>query len=724
MRAETSAIRLSVLGVTVLALFAALFGRLWFLQVAASPGLEVKVADNRVRTVALPPPRGRIIDSLGRVLADNRQGLSVVVDQNEIRNAKKRAALFTVLAGALRKFPEDLEARYQSPDYPRLLPLPLAEDIPEPEALWIRERIVDYPGVDVVESSARSYRYAPTASAIVGYLGKIQKETVKKYTDKGYQQNELVGIAGVEKTFEDELRGKPGFRKVEIDSNNRVVREVERVDPTPGNDVQLTIDLQQQQYTELILQAELVKRRQERPQRDVSLITGELTGPEKPKFTAPDGAVVVEDATNGEIVALASNPGFDNRWYDGKSDGKTLSALFGFDEVENDQGEATKIPRNGSPLFDRTVSGTFAIGSTMKLFTAIAGIRNGLIDPKAKFDDTGKWKMPQCEAAEPGGCDKKNAGGAVYGKVTLSDALTVSSDAYFYDLGARLWLETAVGTYPLQSELRRFGMGSQLGIKLPGEQAGRVPDAAAKKALADAGVIDKFAGSKFFTGDNVNLAIGQGLTSITPLQLANAYAGFANGGTVWRPRIVKALYAPGMPDRTFGLADLSKGQKIKVYDPEIFGQVDLPAEITEPIRDGLKRVLYDSLDNGQPSTARDTFKDWDQESYPIWGKTGTAQIDSNDWNDTSLFASFGGPKENPSKYAVASIIEKAGFGGQASAPTVRCIWTALSHPEVMPGLVPIVALDRTKVVPRQWTTPENFDASCLDVQFALNRREH
>jgi penicillin-binding protein 2 len=725
-RAETSAIRLSVLGVTVLGLFAALFSRLWFLQVAAAPGLEVTVASNRIRTVALPPARGRILDVVGRVVADNRQGLSVVIDQNEIRNTKKRAALFGLLAGPLNRSVDELQARYDSNEYSRLLPLPLAEDVSETDAMWIRERIVDYPGVDVVVSTQRSYRFAPTGSNIVGYMGKIQKETLKKYTDKGYQQNELVGIYGVEKSFEDELRGTPGFRKVQVDSNNRVVREVERVEPIPGNDIQLTVDLKMQQYVELILQSELVKRRQERPPRDTDFINGGKKGPEKQNFSAPDGAVVLEDATNGAIVAMASNPGFDSRWYDGKTSGAVLSKLFGFDEVENaDGGDPIKIARNNSPLFDRAVSGTFSIGSTMKLFTSIAGIRNGMIDSKTTFVDTGKWTMPGCDKTEPSGCDKQNAGGAVYGKVNLSDAIMVSDDTYFYDLGARLWLETAQGTDPLQNELRHFGMGSTLGIRLPGEQAGLIPDKEAKKKLAEAGIIDKFAGSKYFTGDNVNLAIGQGLLGVTPLQLANAYGAFANGGTVWRPRVVKALYESGTPDLTYGLADLAHATKIKDYDPEIVNHVDLPAEIVEPIRDGLRRVLYDQLPNGQAATAKDTFSDWDFGAFPIWGKTGTAQVGENkDWNDTSLFASFGGPPDNPAKYAVASIIEKAGFGGQASAPLVKCIWTALSQPDVVPELLPISTLDRNQVVPRLWTIPEKFDASCLKIDFALDRKEH
>ena len=727
MRAETSGIRLSILGVTVIGLFAALFSRLWFLQVAAEPGLERIVASNRIRTVPLPPTRGRILDEKGRVLADNRQGLSVVVDRNGIRSAKKRFAAFHDLSGPLNKTVAEMEARYKDVLYDPLLPLPLAEDVPETMAIFLRERIIDYPGVDVVDSGQRSYRYSPVASAIVGYMGKIQKGSERTYSkENGYAPNDLVGIYGIEKSFEQELRGKPGSRRVEIDSNNRVVRVLDQVDPEPGLDVQLTIDIKKQQYAEQILNAEILKRRGERPPGKRSLIDGTV-GPAGQLFEAPEGAVSVL-TTTGDVVALASYPSFDNRWYDGKTDGKTLETLFGSHDGIDESGQKVVIPNNGAPLVDRSISTQFAIGSTMKLFTSIAAIRNGILDPSSKFEDTGKWSMPGCKPGEPIACDLTNAGGAVYGTINLSDALSVSSDAYFYTLGASLWLDTPVGSNALQSELRSFGFGSRLGIALPGEASGLIPDAELKKALAKKGAIGKFEGSKYFTGDNVNLAIGQGLLGITPLQLANGYASFANGGTVWKPRIVKAIYEPGTPDLTFGLADVKNAKKVRDVEREKLNQVILSDEMVHPIKKGLRGVLSGGTfgTQFQPSTAGDTFKDWAFDDFPIWGKTGTAQIDSKDDHDTSLFASFGGPKDEEPKYAVASILKQSGFGGQASAPLVRCIWTALMDEKNIPELPPVAPLDKSNVIPRSWTVPVGFDASCLEVQFKVgsSRAEH
>jgi penicillin-binding protein 2 len=313
----------------------------------------------------------------------------------------------------------------------------------------------------------------------------------------------------------------------------------------------------------------------------------------------------------------------------------------------------------------------------------------------------------------------------VYGEVNLAEALAVSSDAYFYTLGESLWVEQTQTVNALQTELRNFGMGKKLGIDLPNETGGLVPDAEVKKALAKRGVIGKFEGSQYFTGDNVQLAIGQGLLGVTPLQLANGYATFANGGTLYKPRIAKAIYAPGTPDLAYGLADVEHAAKVRDIPVEKLGDIDLPEDMTAPIKKGLRGVLLEDQVNGKTATAAETFKGWDFEEFPIWGKTGTAQgLDQKSEFDTSLFASFGGPKDEPPKYAVASILKEAGFGGQASAPVVKCIWTALMDEKNLPELMPVTPLDRANPQPRSWADLPGFDASCLNVEFKSNRREN
>jgi penicillin-binding protein 2 len=713
MRVETSGIRLSVLGVTVLALFAALFARLWFLQVAASPGLEQRVASNRIKTVPLLPTRGRIYDRTGRTLADNKRRLVVVADQSKLRGDKARALAFTRLAGALQTQPEVFEERYQSKKYNRLLPLPLAEDVTEVVAGYLAERVDDYPGISVEVQSARVYRYSPIASQIVGYTGQIQAETVKEYQVKGYALDELVGVAGAEKGFEDVLRGKPGSETVEIDSaTNKRIRVISRVEPEPGADVQLAIDLKVQQYAEQIVAAELQARRLEAPPVQQRIDGTIVRVPDK--FKAPVGSAVVEDANTGEIIAMASYPTYDNRWFDGSTPPAKLESLFGLETLP----DGTKKPRFDGPLFNRAVSGTYQIGSTMKLFTSLAAMRYDrfdkdghlvgkvLNDPNAKYFDIGTWTLPadQCSSDEPAGCTKKNAGKTQYGPVNLAEAIAVSSDAYFYELGAQLWISTGKGTNALQTELRSFGFGRRLGTDLPGEQTGLVPDAEVKKELARQHIINKFDGSKYFTGDNVNLGIGQGLFGATPLQLVNGYGAFANGGSVFRPLIGRGIWEPGAIDSESGKVDFRKMTLRTSIDPQVISTVDLTPEMVTPVKEGLHLVVQrfqvpgvPGAGNPQRSTAFHVFAGYDHTGYPIFGKTGTAQTgDQKDEKDTSLFVAFGGLAGQAPQYSIGAVIEQAGFGAGAAAPVVRCLFEAMRNPDTLPEPTQSLPLDKVR----------------------------
>lgn len=726
MRAETSGIRLSVLGITVLVLFSALFGRLWFLQVAASPGLEQRVVANRIRTVQLLPVRGRILDRQGRVLADNRRALSVVIDQSKIRRDRPRAEIFQRLAGVLQVQPEDLEARYDSDKYNRLLPLPLAEDVSEQVAGFLAERSDDYPGVMVNEEFVRSYRFAPIGSQIVGYMGQIQLESAELYEAKGYEANEVVGVAGVEQSFQDILRGTPGFQKVEIDSLNRVVRTVEQVDPVAGRDIQLTIDLKLQTYAEQIVLEQLQRRRGERALNKVSKITGEIVQEGK-FFAAPVGSTVVQDTRTGEILAMASLPTFDNRWFSIGTSPAKLNALFGTEVVDGKE-----KPRFNGPLFSRAISGQYQIGSTMKLLTATAAMRYTSVktgekilpDPYAKFEDRGTWQLPedQCDTREPGGCSKRNAGGAVYGPVNLADALAVSSDAYFYELGARLWIETEEGSNALQTELRAFGFGRRSGVDLPGEQPGLVPDADVKKELARQHVITRFEGSRYFTGDNVNLGIGQGLLGVTPLQLTNAYAAFANGGTLLKPQIARGIWEPGSTEGSPFQADFRKMTIEREIRPEVLATIDVPPEMVKPIVQGLEDVVRKYKVNGQVSTAGSVFESYDLEGYPVWGKTGTAQTGNNeDEKDTSLFTGVGGPAGEAPHYAITAVMEEAGFGARAAAPVVRCLFEALRFPDRLPEPSQSYPLDPNQTLPAVLPALEEGNTICLNIVFGEAR---
>jgi penicillin-binding protein 2 len=611
---------------------------------------------NQVRTVPLAPMRGRILDRDGRILADNTSTLNVTIDRAAIKDKVNRASLFARLAGPLKTTPDELQKRYDSGKYSPYEPLPLAEDVDESTAVFLKERREDYPGVEVEEGFQRKYRYAPIASQIVGYMGAISKQTQDQYVRKGYQLNDRVGVAGVEQTYEGELHGNPGFIKYAVDARNRVLGVVERVEPVPGNDVQLTIDLKLQLYTEQILQAGIQSART----HEVTVTGTDLkpvsTGQ---TFSAPAGAAVIQDPNTGEVLAMASYPTFDNRWFVNNISDEKVQQLF---------------PAERSPLVNRAISGQYAIGSTMKLFTSIAALQSGqLNDGNYVYDDKGTYEIPDCYDLR-NGCVKKNSGGLKPGKIDLPNALAMSSDDYFYRLGVGMWQTAEKNVF--QNTLGQFGFGKGTGIDLPYEFPGRVPTKELKKQLAEDKVIDP-EDADYFVGDNVNLAIGGGLFAASPLQLVNGYSTFANGGDHLQARVAAAVLAPGAPTSSPGQVDLSQAQPTKQFGAVVVNHVDIPQDWQANITRGLVGVL--KKNTFPTGTAYKTFLDYGYDSFPIAGKTGTAQAGTNEpEKDSSLFVGFGPIGGTRPNYTIGAVIERGGFGAEGAAPVVKCLFDAVS----------------------------------------------
>ena len=260
MAADKRAARLGVLALVATLLFGAMGTRLWFLQTVQADSLQQVVDARKTKTVRLTPERGRIFDNDGRILADNQPVLSVAVDWEVINRQTDRAALFNRLSGWVNVPVEEMEARYDGNRYSRYKPLPIADDVDENVAIAIRERSEDFPGVSIERGWKRVYPYAPLASHVVGYMGAITAEDEAHYDGLGYDTSlggENVGRAGVELSYEEQLHGKWGEVTYEVDAANRIVREISRSEPVNGMDVQLSIDLDLQQYTERLLQTQL-----------------------------------------------------------------------------------------------------------------------------------------------------------------------------------------------------------------------------------------------------------------------------------------------------------------------------------------------------------------------------------------------------------------------------------------------------------------------------------
>ena len=694
MATESTASRLKILGSVALVLSSLLCVRLWFLQAVDAPGLEVRVQEVRTRTIKLTPERGRIFDLKGRVVASNERLLTITMDRGVIAKDLSRAQMWDRLSGALGMSFKQLEDRYKSKRYDQLQPLPLKEDVSEDLAVYLRERSEDYPGIDIREDWRREYPYAPMASHVLGFLGAIRESESSYYKNLGYDPDARVGQFGVEQTYESVLRGTPGYVKYEVDSLGRFLRQLDRKEAVPGFDIQLTIDLDIQQFTERALQNEIMVRR--RTEAPTILLNGEPDPayPEITYYKAPAGSSVVLNHATGEVVAMASYPNFDNRWFNAGISSEKFGELF----------PTTKDP-DLSILVNRAISGRYNLGSAFKPFVAFAALNTGQLAGGLKYSlrDQGTYKLQsipdeRCQLNVK--CVFKNANcgnGAPckYGRINMETALAVSSDVFFYKIGEEIFTQT--GNRPvLEEQVRLFGFGSPTEIDLPYEYIGTVPSLALKKRLAADGAIAKEEGKGYYVGDNVQFSIGQGLLSASPLQLAVAYGALGNGGKVLRPRVVRAIWAPGTPNGKSGRVDLTAGTIVQNFiDPQLLNDVGMREEIREAIVGGLTRVITGpgvTSDIYHSTTGEKLFRSYPKRALPIAGKTGTAQGAGNlPWNDSSVFGAFS--KDPAQPYTAVAYLEKSGYGSRAAAPVVKCVFTALAGKVRVDPAVPADPLD-------------------------------
>lgn len=725
MAIDRRATRLGVLALVGVTLFSLLGVRLWFLQTVKADELQESVTFAKTRTIAIAPERGRVFDADMRILADNERVLTVGIDWQVLRRKSQRDEMFRRLSGWVDVPIEEMERRFDSNVYSPFLPMPIREDIDEQTAIALLERIEDFPGVEIMEDWRRVYPYAPHAAHVVGYMGAITAEQLDDKLDEGYLRNERIGQFGVELEMEQVLHGAWGYRKVEVDGANRPVRVIEEVPPVNGFDVQLTIDLDIQQYAEQLLETTLEKRRTQLAPNpkvrkpDGSLQRMDLDQGESVPYKAPAGSTVVMNYETGEVVAMASYPTFDNRWFEAGLSGSKFSEIF---PSEDEFGEP--IDPDESILVNRAIQGRYNLGSTFKLFTAYAALNSGLISSGEYYNDTGTYRLSRAAVSNQAACDSglircefKNAicsyngRPCVYGAVNVEDALAVSSDAFFYRIGDQIMVQNDFQPI-LQEEVRRFGFGADTGIELPFEFDGTVPDAELKRKYADLGVISEDEGIGYFVGDNVQLAIGQGLLSATPLHLATGYGAVANGGFVFQPTIIDSIWQPGTPDGEPGFADAIRGSVFSdESDPTLIRQVPMPPSIRTPMVRGLRRVTTGPGTNGRSTTAEELFDGYPSDAIQVAGKTGTAQGAGNyPWNDSSVFTGFAvdtstseflGDEDDP--YVVAAYLEKAGYGSQAAAPVVKCMFMLLSDPSRADPVVPSnpLDLDATESAPSQ-----------------------
>ncbi|OAH15807.1 penicillin-binding protein 2 [Streptomyces jeddahensis] len=646
-------IRLVIMQILVLSLLFTLGGRLWYLQIRNGEEYAKEASGNHVQQVVQPAVRGSILDARGVPLADNETRLVVSASRTDLLKMKDDGeAVLTKLAGVLGMKPKDVmdKVRLCNAETPQpcwngspYQPIPITDEATPRQALQIRERSEDFPGIPAEPPAVRRYPGPGKANTaqVLGYLSPVTDEEIEKAkdSDSPYLRSDQVGRSGLERQYDKELRGKAGVTRYEVDNLGRVIGQAKPDEAEPGANLVTSIDARVQRVAEYELNEAM---KEARKQFDDN--TNE-------NYKADSGAVVVMEAKTGRVVAMASNPTYDpNAWVGGIS-GKDYARLTGKD--------------SNYPLLNRAIQGQAAPGSIFKVVPTAAAVKAGY-SFDGRYDCSSSYSI--------GGQVFKNFESQSYGPISLGRALEVSCDTVFYRLSHQEWLKDG-GMKPKKDAkdwfyktAHEFGLGAETGIDLPNEVSGRIPDrqwkkdyweankdAWCKSGKKDGSYAEKIAyencleGNKLRAGDSVNYSIGQGDTLVTPIQMATIYAAISNGGTLYDPTVGKAIISPD-------------GKQIQEIEPKSHGK--LP--ISKKTRDEMDEALAGVATRG---TAAWRFGGWPQDKIPMHAKTGTAEVYGK--QTTSWFATY------TKDYAVVMTISQGGTGSGASGPAVRKIYNAL-----------------------------------------------
>jgi penicillin-binding protein 2 len=657
---QRARLSLLVVQIFIFSLLFGLLGRLFYLQVAAGPKYRDAALSIQSRDVVTPATRGLIVDSSGVPLALNRVGVAITVDRTKLdRQPDKGVAVLQSLSTLLNIEYRDVFQRTRLCGElakgeragcwtgSRFQPIPLTKEADPALALRIVERPDQYPGVSATPVSIRNYpgNAGANAAHLLGYIGPLTEEDLSGVNGRSYFRSESIGKAGLEIQYDKYLRGSPGIKTVIVDRKEAVTSTTQNSKPVGGNHLVTSIDVRVQAAAEAAL-ADAVKRA-----RSMG-------------YPSDGAAAVVMDVRNGQIIALASHPTYDPNAFER---GLTVA------EAKNLYSE-----KAGVPALSRALQGLFAPASTFKAVSTVAAANAG-------YDLNASYDCPS--QVEVGTRAFQNFESKAQGRISLKRAIAVSCDTIWYRIAFDEWLRDG-GLKPKSNAndyffnaAKGFQVGVKTGIDLPSESSGRLADREWRKSwykqnkdfycnykeraaksqqtaflvqLAYENCLD---GDKIRAGDAVNFSIGQGDTVISPLKLAQMYAAIANGGTILKPTIAKAIVK-------------TDGTVIKEFKPEKLGVIPATKETIKFLHSSLREVVI----SGTGAGAFNSFP------IPISGKTGTAQVFGRNPNgsakaDTSWFASYG-PSNKP-RFAVVMMVSQGGFGASVSGVGARKIYETL-----------------------------------------------
>src|SRR4051812_5139450 len=556
--------RLSALQYIVAGAFAALAVGFWVFQVAQHERFREMAENNHLRRLPLPAPRGVLLDRDGKILVENQNSFNIALVREQTKNLDETLhALATATGADEAQLQETVVRRRRDPSY---RPIVLIENATREQVIAVWARRWELPGIIYQEVPARKYPEATMAAHLFGYVGEITEAQLQRADYEGVDSGTIVGQAGIEQAYNRLLMGTEGNKTVVVNSVGREIQEVKKEEPVEGRRLQLTIDADLQKATE------------------DGFTVSEL-----------NGAAVVLDPRNGEVLSFSSRPAYDPNAFAAGIDRATWTSL-NTDELK--------------PLQNRAVQGRYSPGSIFKMAVGLAGLEEGII-------------TPDFHVFCPGGqtfygryfkCWKKGG----HGSIDLRHAIEQSCDVYFYTVGNML------GVDRINKWATLFGLGVKSNIDLPNEVTGLVPSTAWKATTRE---------PKWYAGETISVSIGQGQVSVTPVSLAVYTASLANGGTRVTPHLLKAIH------------DGKEWKPVPAPPPQ--SKVEVSQEKLQAIRDGMWMVV--NVPGGTGARARGEGKD-------VCGKTGTAQVISNqgrmaarttkNLRDHGWFVFFA-PRDNP-----------------------------------------------------------------------------
>jgi len=560
--------------------------RLWSLQIANPDVYRQKGLRNRIRTVVLKPRRGCIYDRNSRLLVGNTLRYDASVSYTEMeRNRDSHAQLFGVLQQVLGMSETELRKRLDPRKAIPYLPVKIKRDITEQQFYQLKSVEGDIPGLLAEVEASRDYVEGNLAAHVLGAVGAISQNMYERWKRWGYRRDDVVGIMGREGGLESTFeRVLQGKKgKLEVQVDSR--NRLDRV----------------------------IKEVKPKPGKNLYLsIDLHLQKSAEKVLLGKKGAIVALDPRNGDVLAMASSPAFDPNAY----------------SLPRSSEDVNKIRSWGSdadkPLWNRAISVAYPFGSTFKVVVGLAGLETGRISKETTFYCPGAFYLPGVR--RPWQCYHNNS----HGSVAIAEGLQVSCNVFFYNLGWRLGVDAICS----MGERVRFGQKTQ--IPLPMEKRGINPDRKWRES----------AGRKWYTGDTINLSIGQGTFEVTPLQAACAYAAIANGGTYFYPRLV---------------VKITGGARGGVF-PVRFESLGIKKSSMLPIREGLRRVAQE-----QRGTAYQVFRD--VSFLKVAGKTGTAQYGQENEKAYAWFVGYA-PSDDP-RIVVVVLIEEGETGGRTAAPLAK-----------------------------------------------------